>query len=794
MATDAQGALAPGQTRRRCRGDDLNFDTTAGLEPIAGLLGQARAEEALRFGIGIPRRGFNLFVLGPPGVGKHRLVKDALAAHETGSIPRDWIYVHRFDAPDRPRALGLPAGRGRQLRDAMEALTAELGPSLSATFESDDYANRRQALEEKVEARHQEAFSRLATAAEERSLRLLRTPVGFAFAPVRDGEVLNPEKFGALEPKEQESLQAKMEEMESELRDVMRAAPVWKREAHAELRELEREMGRFAVAALLSDIRDSFRDLEGVLEWLAQVEDDVVEHVHAFLIDPDAEGQEAMMMRALRPDPSGRYRVNLLVDCCDMGAAPIVEEDHPTLERLFGRIDRRAHFGALVSDFTMIKAGALHRANGGTLVLDARRLLLSPMAWDTLKRTLTRGEIEIESLGRTLGMSTESLDPDPIPLDVKVILIGDRRLYYLLSSADPDFDHLFKVAADLADEVPWDDEHAVSFARLIAGITRAEELRPFEADAVGRVLEAASRWAGDQRKLSTEITRLSDLLREADWRARERGADIVTRDDVRAAIRAGRQREWRLPERLLERFADGTILVDTSGEAVGQVNSLSVLAAGHTRFGQPSRITSRVRAGKGEIVDIERDVELGGPTHSKGVMILASYLAATYGIEQPLSLSASLVFEQSYGGVEGDSASMAELCALLSALSELPLQQRFAITGSVNQHGQAQIVGGANEKIEGFFDVCAARGLDGTHAVIIPRANVPHLMLREDVVDAIEAGRFAVHPMRTLDDALALLTGGPADAVHDAVRARLSHFADRAMERAQRARAPKGEA
>jgi lon-related putative ATP-dependent protease len=441
----------------------------------------------------------------------------------------------------------------------------------------------------------------------------------------------------------------------------------------------------------------------------------------------------------------------------------VIYEDHPIYNNLVGRIEHLAQMGALLTDFTLIKSGALHRANGGYLILDARQLLLQPYAWDALKRVLRSRELRIESLGQALSLvSTVSLEPQPIPLDVKVVLVGERLLYYLLHRYDPDFGELFKVEADFSEGMDRTSENNLLYARLLATLIRREKLRSLDRGAVARVIEQSARAMGDAEKLSVHLLSIVDLLREADYWADVADNDAMTAADVQRAIDAQIHRADRLRERLQERIQRGTILIDTAGERVGQVNGLSVLQLGHFAFGRPNRITARVRLGKGEVVDIEREVELGGPIHSKGVLILSGFLSGRYVVDRPLSLSASLVFEQSYGGVEGDSASMAELCALLSALADVPIKQSWAMTGSVNQHGEAQPIGGVNEKIEGFFDVCQARGLPGEQGVIIPVSNVKDLMLRPDVVEAVRAGRFHVHAVQTVDRALELLTGMPA--------------------------------
>ncbi len=487
-----------------------------------------------------------------------------------------------------------------------------------------------------------------------------------------------------------------------------------------------------------------------------------------------------------------RYLVNVLVDHGRSTGAPVVYEDLPSVHNLVGRIEHVSQLGALITDFNLIKPGALHRANGGYLLVDARKLLLQPFAWEELKRTLRSGEIRIESLAQMLSLvSTVSLEPEPIPLEVKVALYGEPLLYYLLSTLDPDFAELFKVAADFADQTDRSAESTRLYARLVATVAHKEGLRAFDRHAVARIVEHAARLAGDAEKLSTHMGSVANLLREADYWATEAGHEAVTAADVQRAIDAKIHRSDRLRERIQEEIRRGTILIDTRGETVGQVNGLSVLQLGDYAFGRPSRITARVRMGRGEVLDIERQVELGGPIHSKGVLILSSFLAARYAAERPLSLSASLVFEQSYGGVEGDSASAAELFALLSALADVPVRQDLAVTGSVNQHGKVQAIGGVNEKIEGFFDLCHAEGLTGTQGVLIPASNVKHLMLRRDVVEAADKGEFHVYAIDDVDQGMEVLTGQPAGlreadgwlpvgSVNRRVEARLASFAEKA--------------
>jgi lon-related putative ATP-dependent protease len=530
-----------------------------------------------------------------------------------------------------------------------------------------------------------------------------------------------------------------------------------------------------------------------VLAYLAEVEHDVIDGADRFLPGSDDEAPEALR-RVLHPHGDEarfrRYAVNVMVDHAAARGAPVISEDNPIHPNLIGRIEHVAELGALLTDFTLIRPGALHRGNGGYLLLDALKLLQQPLAWEGLKRALRTHEIRIESLGEALGLaSTVSLEPEPIPLEIKVVLLGDRPLYYLLAAHDPEFGDLFKVMADFEQDIARSPDADVAYARLIAGLVRRHGLRPFDRGAVARAIEYASRLASDGAKLSLHTRSISDLLHEAERCAIEAGRSIATAGDVQAAIDAQLHRADRIHERMLEAVGRGTVLIETGGEVVGQINGLSVVELGDRAFGHPTRITARARVGDGRVIDIEREVELGGPIHSKGVLILSGLLGARYAEHVPLSLSATIVFEQSYGGVEGDSASAAELCALLSAIAELPVKQSLAVTGSINQHGALQAIGGVNEKIEGFFDVCKLRGLTGEQGVVIPRSNAQHLMLRKDVVAAVADGKFHVHAVATADEALELVTGRvagirdhdgrfPVGSIHALVEARLLRFAD----------------
>jgi lon-related putative ATP-dependent protease len=755
--------LSARQLRRTCDPAQFEFETTEALEDLNQMIGQERAVGAVRFGIGIQRDGYNLYALGPSGTGKRTTISQFLerkAAEEP--VPSDWCYVNNFEDTHKPNTLELPPGKGLELREDMEQLVEELRTAIPTAFESEDYQTRKQELQEEFQEKQEEALNKIQEKAKERGIALIRTPVGLAFAPVEEGEVVSPDEFQKLPDEKREQVKEDIAELQEELQETMRQARQWERDARAKVKELNRQVAMLAVGHRIEELQEKYSELKPVVAYLEAFKNDVVENVDDFRRIGDEE-QEAVLglpMQHIQEAKFRRYQVNILVDHSQSKGAPVVYEEHPTYNNLIGRIEHIAQMGALVTDFNLIKPGALHRANGGYLLIDARELLMQPYAWEGLKRVLRAQQVRIESLSQALSLvSTVSLEPEPIPLQVKVVLIGERLLYYLLNQYDPDFSELFKVEADFADEMPRSPENDRLYARLVATMARREGLRPLDRVAVARIIERSSRIIGDTEKLSTHLLSIADLLEEADYWAGEAGNGVVTVADVQRAIDEQINRSDRLRERTQEHIRRDMILIDTEGEKKGQVNGLSVIALGNYAFGRPSRITARTRLGKGNVVDIEREVELGGPIHSKGVLILSSYLGARYAPEHPLSLSASLVFEQSYAGVEGDSASLAELCALLSDLADAPIKQSFAVTGSVNQHGEVQPIGGVNEKVEGFFDACKAKGLTGDQGVMIPVSNGEHLMLREDVVEAVERGEFSVHTVRTVDDAIALLTG-----------------------------------
>jgi len=682
----------------------------------------------------------------------------------------------------------------------MRRLVEELRAALPAAFERDDYRARRDVIDQQFRTRNEQPFGDLQRRAEQKGIAMLRTPTGLALAPRRDGKVLTPDMFEALPEAERERIQHDLEEVQGELEAVMERVPQWEREHREAVRELNRETTGAAIVLMMNELRKGYRDLPDVTQYLDAVERDIKENADDFLPSAPPRGGTPMppaFEEAVAEGRFRRYQVNVIINNSGQRGAPVVYEDNPTHQTLVGRVEHIARFGTLVTDFNLLTPGALHRANGGYLVLDAQRLLTGYFGWASLKRALNAGEIRLESLEQLLSLaSTVSLQPEPIPLDVKVVLLGPPLVYYLLSALDDDFKELFKIAADFDDRLERTPETTLLYARFIAGVVRREKLHPFDRSAVARAIEQASRVAGDAERLSTGLRELVDLLQEADQIAIGAGKQIVTAAEVQGAIDAQFRRGDRVYRRLQEEIGRGTIRIETDGEEIGQVNGLSVITLGGLTFGNPSRITARVRLGRGEVVDIEREVELGGPLHSKGVLILSGFLGGRFGKTRPLSLNGSLVFEQSYSGVEGDSASAAELFALLSALADAPINQSFAVTGSVDQHGRIQAIGGVNEKIEGFFDACRVTGFTGRQSVVIPASNVSHLMLRADVVAAASEDRFRIFPIETVDQGLSLLTGLPAGepdadgnypvgALNQRIAARLDLFAAKAAELAR---------
>jgi len=787
--------LPPDSLRRVCDPSCFDFETTAHLPELAEVLGQPRAVAALEFGASIASHGFNLFALGLPGSGKTTLIREHLERRAAKQpAPPDLAYVFNFADARRPQLLCLPPGKATQLQQDMTALVRELQDAIPRAFDNKEYAAQRDKLVDQLERQRREALTRLENYVSQYGFQLIKTPGGLLLAPVINGSLISEEQLEKLTDEQKEKLVRIREKLQGEIEEGIRRVRELEKGVQDALRALDIETASGAVRHSLDDLRAKYRGLESVIRYLDAVQADVVEHAEDFRKSKKGAEQPALSFplpfsSAPTEDPFVRYKVNVLVDNAGLTGAPVIVESNPTYHNLTGRIEHRALWNAVVTDFTMIKPGALHRANGGYLILPARECLINPYAWEGLKRALKDRALKVEELGTQLSLiSTVTLEPEPLPLEVKVVLIGSPLLYYLLLAYDEDFQKLFKVKADFTTEMARTPESEHAYALFIGAITRANNALPFDRGAVARVIEYGSRAVGDQTKLSTRFGDITDLIQEAAHRAAQNTHTCVTADDVRVAEEARRYRSNLIEERLQEAVQTGTLLIETTGSAVGRVNGLSVLSLGDYAFGHPSRITATVGPGRRGVVSIEREVELSGPIHGKGVLILSGYLLRQYGQAMPLNLSASLVFEQSYGMVEGDSASLAELFALLSALSGLPLRQDIAVTGSVNQHGQVQAVGGVTEKIEGFFDACRQKGLTGQQGVLIPTANRQHLMLRDEVVEAVRAGRFNVWAVEAVDAGLELLTGLPAGerdsrgvysagSVHRAVADQLAKYA-----------------
>ena len=778
--------LRPERLRRRVDPARLRFASTADVPPLSGTVGQPRALEAITFGLGVTTSGHNLFVAGEPGSGRTSTILDFLSDEACRRpTPDDWVYVHNFVRPERPNAIPLPAGRGRVLARDMEEFVRAARETIVRAFEGESYSKRERELIADFATRREELAQDLRAFAAERSYALEITPVGVVTVPVIEGKPLTPERLATLDAAQRSILEQGKDEIEEETDAFARRMHLIAKEAAGRMRALEREVASFALDPLFHDLGERYADVPEVSGYLDAVGADVLAHVSEFR----SEGEPGEGSIRLSSDGLARYSVNVLIDNSEIRGAPVVVERGPQYRNLVGRVSYRPTLGAMVTDFREIRPGALHRANGGFLVLDVLDVLRHPFAWDALKRALRSGEVMIENLTEEYtAIPTSGLRPEPIPLSVKVILVGSRVVYRLLYQLDEDFRELFRVKADFAPDMDWTPESDRAYAAFVSRWVRENGLQHFASSGVARLIEHGARLAQSQRKLSTHLIEIADVATEASYVAAENRHELVTGADVAAAEQRRRYRSNLVEERLRELIAEGTLVIESDGSRVGVVNGLSVHDLGDYAFGRPSRVSARVSLGGGSVASIEREIELSGPIHSKGFLTLVGFLSATYAQRYPLALSATLTFEQSYDEVEGDSASSAELFALLSALAETPVRQDVAVTGSVDQHGRIQAVGGVNEKIEGFFAICESRGLTGMQGVVIPRANIRHLMLADAVVEAARAGTFHVWAIGTVDEGLRILTGIPPGgrrrdgtfrpgSVHALVEDRLEGFA-----------------
>ncbi len=748
----------PLSAEQLCRKTDpsrLPFDTTQSLPETDAPVGQERALRALAFGARIAKAGYNIFVSGPAGTGKHTSIRRALERlAATMPTPPDWCYVHNFNEPHRPKPIAFPAGQGAAFKAAMTGFVTDLKAMMPRLLESEEYKTRRRTVEDDFRDTLERALGALRQAAESKGLLLLEQEAGFHIVPQRNGQALSEIELRQLPREERDLIAERTRELRSALDAAKEELAKLHRRTTEELRRLERELGERELRALMKPLAGRFETVRDAHAYLESVFRDVMGHMDALQDEARADHDA----RERRSVPFHRYEVNLLVNHGGTKGAPVVSLPLPSLSHLVGKVEHVPLLMTMVTDFMFIRPGALHDANGGFLLIDALDLLRQDVSWETLKRSLKEGRVRIENLAEILDRSqTVTIQPEPIPLDVKIVLFGELWLFHRLRELDPDFADLFKVQADFSSAADRDEMHTVALLGLLAGVARREGLKHLDRSGAARFLDEASRMAGDAEKLCVRTARLADLLREADHFAGEAARSLIVGQDVSRAVAAREDRAGRIKALEQEFVRRGIVLVDTDGARIGQVNALTVLSVAGYAFGVPARVTAQVRPGDGGVTDIERLAAFSGPSHAKGVQILAGYLNGHYSITRGLSLSASIAFEQSYGPIDGDSASAAELLAILSAIADVPLRQGIAITGSINQRGMIQPIGGVNEKIEGFFDICAMRGLRKEHGVIIPKANLVNLMLRDEVAEAVGRGVFAVYAVETIDDAIDIL-------------------------------------
>jgi lon-related putative ATP-dependent protease len=755
--------LTTEQVRQRCDPALFGCNSTEELEPIQGIIGQDRALSALKFGLNILKPGFNIYVAGSAGTGRTTAIKsflETLAAKKES--PSDWCYLHNFHDSYCPTALKLPAGMGQTLQKDMKRIIDNAQRSLAQAFASKEYAERRTEITEDFNRRRDAAFDLIGKRAKDKGFLLQSTPVGLIFIPASDGEPMSEEEYKKLSAEDKEELKRKQEELTRELKEQLAQLRSEENTIQKQLEDTDREVARYSISHLFEGLKNKYSQLPQVVDYLTEVEQDVIENFAQFKSEPrPSESDPLAAMQALtRKQAFRKYEVNVLVDNSELKGAPVILELNPTFNNLIGRIEKEAQFGALYTDFTMIKAGSLHQANGGYLVVRIEDILTNYQSWEGLKRTIRDGKLVIEELGERLGfVATKSLRPEPIPLDIKLVVIGEPLFYYLLLRFDLEFKELFKVKADFDTQMDRTQANLKDYAAVICRLCREEGLKHLSSQALAKIIEHSSRLAGDQEKLSTLFADIADIIREANFWAGEDGTSLIEAKHVETTVEQKVYRSNLIQQRINEMIDKGIIIIDTDGEKIGQVNGLEVLDLGDFAFGKPTRITASLGVGREGLIDIERESKLGGRLHTKGVMILSGYITDKYTRNIPLSLSARLVFEQSYEEVEGDSASSTELYALLSCLADVPIKQGIAVTGSVNQKGEVQAIGGVNEKIEGFFEVCRAKGLNGKQGVLIPVSNARNLMLKQEVVEAVKAGNFHIYPISTIDEGIEVLTG-----------------------------------
>lgn len=743
-----------------CDPSIFKFETTAEIEPLDQVIGQERAVRAITFGLEMKSPGYHIFVTGPEGTGKTTIVQEIVhQAAKALPTPSDWCIVNNFKDPYRPRAVALKPGQAARFAKSLERLVADLKIRLPKAFQAEPFRKKIIEIQQRAAEQKQVHFDTLQRSAQEKHLTIEKTPSGIQTIPLHGDEPYTEEAFAELPQEEQRSIEAEVEAFQEAVQAAMRAINRLNHAQRQEIRQLAAELTLFVVKTRLEAIRETYTDGPEIERFLDDMQADLVENVALFLpqaSDSDDSGPAPDNVAALSLN---RYQVNVLEDRSGIEGAPVVFEPNPTYANLFGRIDKKAFMGTLATDFTMVQSGSLLQANGGFLIMEVESVLAQPQVWESLKRALQNQMLCIEDTAQEIGLSGASLRPSPVALNVKVILLGGYAPFYILQNFDSKFNKIFRVRADFDYEVARTEETVGLYARFIARVCRDDGLLPFTPDGVATVVEYGEKTIDSKKKLSLRFGAVTGVIREADYWAKKAGADRVTADHVVKAFSEYRFRYNLYEEKIHEQYVEDTIMIDVAGDAVGQVNALAVYQIGEIAFGRPSRITAETFMGKPGIINIEREAKLSGKTHDKGVLILSGYLGRTFAQRYPLSLTISLTFEQSYGGIDGDSASSTELYAILSSLSGIPIRQGIAVTGSVNQKGQVQAIGGVNQKIEGFFDVCRSKGLTGDQGVMIPTANVKNLMLKKSVVDAVRQDRFRIWQVSTIAAGMEILTG-----------------------------------
>lgn len=751
--------LAIEKLYRVAKPKDLPFRSTKSLKPLTDIVGQERAQEAVRFAMSMHDSGYNVYAVGRNGLGKRTMMLRYLNRHVgDGGHTFDWCYVANFDEPRSPRVLKLPAGIGQQLKKDIEKLMERLVKTIPVAFDNDSYFERSEKLKNELAEKQEVVLAKLAKQAKRQKISLtISTPGGYRLAALNGDTPHTSDSFAALSKDEQGFFEDVISKMELKLRATLRKLSNWEQDYADNQAKLNEEVTLGVTSHLIESLKEKYGAHQNVIDHLSALQKDIIDNLDIFL--EDSEEQAAFAYAALDKKMPRRYQVNVLVHHKDQ-SAPIVVEESPNYHALFGYVENVTYKGTVFTDFSLIRPGSLHKANGGFLLMDANKVLEQPYVWDGLKRALRAKALNISSLEREVTLSgTISIEPEPIPMDLKIILFGDRETHLLLQHYDPEFSELFKVTADFENEMPRTANTELQYSKFISSLVHDKGLLHCDQKAVARIIEYSSRQAEDQTKLSLHAADIANLLRESNYWARQANANMIRLGHVEKALDSEEHRSSRIKDSMFESIENRTTLLDTSGLVIGQINALSVLSTGGHEFGMPNRITATCRYGDGDVIDIERDAKLGGTIHSKGVLILSSYLASTFAKREPMHLSASITFEQSYGEVDGDSASLAELCALISSMSEVPIRQDLAMTGSVNQFGEVQPVGGLNEKVEGFHKTCEIHGFTGTQGVILPTTNVHNLMLSKDVLASIKKGDFRIYAVKNVAEALLLLTG-----------------------------------